>query len=47
MSKNMDQIFTENLGGDRFLELVHIPEGKFVMGTSYQEEGYANERPPQ
>ncbi|MDX2256849.1 MAG: formylglycine-generating enzyme family protein [Pseudanabaenaceae cyanobacterium bins.39] len=27
--------------------MVLIPEGKFIMGTSYREEGYASERPPQ
>ncbi|MEI6331628.1 MAG: formylglycine-generating enzyme family protein [Pseudanabaena sp. ELA645] len=43
LTKNL----TQHLGGDTFLELVHIPEGKFTMGTSYKEEGYANERPPQ
>ena len=47
MKSNLGQVFSEYLGGDNFLELVRIPEGQFVMGTSYYEEGYANERPPQ
>ncbi len=47
MKRDLGQVFPECLGGDNFLELVRIPEGQFVMGTSYHEEGYANERPPQ
>jgi formylglycine-generating enzyme required for sulfatase activity len=47
MEKRLSQVFSEYLGVDNFLELVHIPEGKFVMGTSHNEEGYASERPSQ
>ncbi|MBD2316091.1 formylglycine-generating enzyme family protein [Phormidium tenue] len=47
MEKKLSQVFSEYLGVDNFLELVHIPEGKFVMGTAHNEEGYASERPSQ
>jgi formylglycine-generating enzyme required for sulfatase activity len=46
MEGSLGQVFSEHLGADNFLELVRIPEGAFVMGTSYYEEGYASERPP-
>jgi len=47
MEQTFGQVFCEHLGGDNFLDLVHIPQGKFMMGTYFKEQGYATERPQQ
>lgn len=47
MENRLIQGFSEYLGEDRFLDLVDIPDGKFIMGTSHNQEGYANEKPSQ
>jgi len=47
MSNLPTAVIAEYLGMDNFLELVRIPEGRFLMGTSYKEKGYTTERPQQ
>lgn len=47
MRSNLEQLYCEHLGEDSFLELLLIPEGKFMMGTSYKHEGYNSEKPQQ
>ncbi|OUL34724.1 SUMF1/EgtB/PvdO family nonheme iron enzyme [Nostoc sp. 106C] len=42
--KSQSQYFTEDLGNGVILEMVEIPSGKFLMGSS-AEEGRDNEKP--
>ncbi|OBQ35836.1 MAG: sulfatase-modifying factor domain-containing protein [Anabaena sp. CRKS33] len=39
--------FTEDLGNGIFLEMVHILEGTFIMGSPENEEGYNKSQSPQ
>lgn len=39
--------FTEDLGNDIFLEMVHILRGTFIMGSPENEEGYNKSQSPQ
>jgi formylglycine-generating enzyme required for sulfatase activity len=46
LHQSQNQYFSEKLDRDLFLEMVEIPEGKFMMGSpDYEVEAYQNEKP--